>query len=281
MLKENYVLSNGLTIPKLGLGTWQMTEEEAERASLYALKFGYRQIDTAAAYGNEAGVGRAVRACGADREKIFITTKVKAECKSAESARECIENSLRLLGTDYIDLLLIHAPMPWDEICGRSPRPAHRYEEQNVAVWRVIEEYVAAGKVKSAGVSNFENGDLDNILAHCKIKPVVNQVCCHIGNTPRDAIDYNSELGVLIQAYSPNATGRILTDGAIREIADRYGVSVPQLAVRYCLQLGCQPLPKTSNPAHIEENARLDFVISDKDMSELENLGRVRKVRDK
>jgi diketogulonate reductase-like aldo/keto reductase len=281
MFNEFYVLSDGRKIPKIGLGTWQMTDAEAEAATKEAIKIGYRNIDTASVYGNEGGVGRAIAACGVEREKLFITTKVRAEYKTAAQARECIEQSLRLLNTPFIDLLLIHAPMPWDEICGRAPKPDHRYEKQNVEVWKVFEDYYFAGKVKSLGVSNFENADLQNIIDHAKVMPVVNQVRCYIGHTPRNGIDFDKSKGVLVQAYSPNATGRIFNNQAVKEMAAKYGVSIAQLAIRYDLQLGTQPLPKTTNPAHIAENAELDFTISPQDMAYLEGLGTVDKVREK
>jgi diketogulonate reductase-like aldo/keto reductase len=281
MLNEYYTLSNGYKIPKIGLGTWQMPEEEAYNATLSAIKCGYRQIDTASAYENESGVGRAISECGLKREELFITTKVRAEYKSVAAAKECIENSLRFLRTDYIDLLLIHAPMPWDEICGRKPKPAHRYEKENLEVWRVFEEFVRAGKIRSIGVSNFENEDILNILSGCAIAPVVNQVRCCIGNTPRNAIEFDKAHSILVQAYSPNATGRLLSNERVKQFAEKYGVSISQLAVKYDLQLGTQPLPKTANPAHQAEYANLGFTISDEDMAVLESFGTVPKVREK
>jgi diketogulonate reductase-like aldo/keto reductase len=280
-MNKDYLLSNGYKIPQIGLGTWQMTEEEAYNSSLAAIKLGYREIDTAAAYGNEGGVGRALTECGVDRKKLFITTKIKAEYKSGKEARECIENSLKLLNTEYIDLLLIHAPMPWDEICGRAPKPPHRYEKQNVEVWKVMEEYVKAGKVRSIGLSNFENEDILNILEHAEIKPVVNQVRCYAGHTPENAIEFAKNKGILIQAYSPNATGKLFADERVKAMASKYGVTISQLAVKYDLQLGTQPLPKTTNPAHMAEYCKLDFTISNEDMSALIGLGTVAKVREK
>lgn len=281
MLKEDYVLNNGIKIPKLGLGTWQMSEQEAEEATLNALKLGYRQIDTASVYGNEAGVGHGIKKFGAKREELFITTKIRAEIKSAEGAREAIETSLKLLDTDYIDLMLIHAPMPWDEICYRKPRPAHRYEKENAEVWQVMESFYKSGKLRSIGLSNFEVHDILNVLENASVKPAVNQVRCYIGHTPRKAIDFAGEQGILIQAYSPNATGRLLSDDTAIRLAEKYGVTVPQLAIKYDLQLGTQPLPKTTNVLHMKENSELDFEISSTDMQILESLGTVDLVREK
>lgn len=281
MLNEYYTLSNGYKIPKIGLGTWQMTEDEAYNSSLSAIKLGYKQIDTASVYGNEGGVGKAIKDCHIPREQLFITTKVRAECKTVESAKECIENSFDLLKLDYIDLLLIHAPMPWDEICYRKPRPNHRYEKENLQIWHLLEEYVKAGKVKSIGLSNFENEDILNILSGCEIKPVVNQVRCYAGHTPRDGINFAKQHSLLVQAYSPNATGRLLGNEDVKALAEKYKVTIPQLAVKYDLQLGTQPLPKTTNPAHQAEYAKLDFTISAEDMAFLEALGTVSKVRER
>jgi diketogulonate reductase-like aldo/keto reductase len=171
--------------------------------------------------------------------------------------------------------------MPWDEICGRAPKPPHRYEKQNVEVWKVMEEYVKAGKVRSIGLSNFENEDILNILEHAEIKPVVNQVRCYAGHTPENAIEFAKNKGILIQAYSPNATGKLFADERVKAMASKYGVTISQLAVKYDLQLGTQPLPKTTNPAHMAEYCKLDFTISNEDMLALIGLGTVAKVREK
>ena len=281
MIKEDYILNNGVKIPKLGLGTWQMSETEAEDATVNALELGYRQIDTAAAYGNEGGVGRGIKKSGTKREDIFITTKIQAEIKTAEGAEKTIKNSLRLLDTDYIDLMLIHAPMSWDEICYRKPRPSHRYEKENIAVWQVMEKYLESGKLRAIGVSNFEIHDILNIIENTSTKPAVNQVRCHIGHTPRKVIDFAKEQGILVQAYSPNATGRLLADETANRLAKKYGVTIPQLAIKYDLQLGTQPLPKTTNALHMEENCKLNFDISSEDMRILEGLGTTDLVREK
>lgn len=278
---QTYTLKSGKKIPALGLGTWQMSPSEAYAAVKTAVALGYRQIDTAAAYGNETDVGRAVAECGIAREDLFLTTKIPAEIKNAEEAARSIENSLTALDTPYVDLLLIHAPLPWDEICGRAPRPAHRYERENLEVWHIMEDFVRRGKVRAIGLSNFENEDVLNILSEAAIRPDVNQIRCYIGHTPRNAIDFCKQHDILIQAYSPNATGRLLNNGQVQAIAAKYGVSVPQLAIRYDLQLGTQPLPKTTDPAHIAENADLCFTVSDEDMALLESHGTVDKVRER
>ena len=267
-LNENYILSNGVRIPKVGLGTWLIPDNEAAAAVKAAIGLGYRHIDTAQAYGNERGVGEGVRAAGIPREQIFITTKVAAEIKNYESACASIDESLRLLGMEYADLIIIHCPQPWAEFRG-----AKRYFKENKLVWKALEEAYEAGKVKSIGVSNFLVDDLQNILEDCRIKPMVNQILLHIGETPKDVVSFCEEQGILVEAYSPIAHGKALQNTEIAAVAKRYGVTIPQLCIQYTLQLGTVSLPKSSNPEHIQSNAQLDFTISDADMVLLSSIG--------
>jgi len=160
--------------------------------------------------------------------------------------------------------MLIHSPQPWAEF-----REGERYFEGNAEAWRALEEAHNAGKLRAIGVSNFEKADVENLLANCSAAPIVNQVLAHVGNTPFDLIEYSRSKGILLEAYSPVAHGAVLKDAGLQEMARRYGVSVPQLCIRYCLQLGLVPLPKTVNPAHMRDNAAVDFVISDADMDVL------------
>ena len=258
-------LSNGVTIPRLGLGTWLLSDAQAKQAVIDAVRLGYRHIDTAQAYGNEAGVGEGIRACGEPREDLFITTKVAAESKSYETAAASIDESLRKAGLDYYDLIIIHSPQPWMEV----NQSDNRYLVENKAVWRALEDAYAAGKVKAIGVSNFLREDLENLLADCRVKPMVNQILCHISNTPLELIDFCQANDILVEAYSPIAHGAVLGNPQIQAMADKYGVSVAQLCLRYDLQLGTVVLPKTANPAHMENNGALDFIISDEDMAAL------------
>jgi diketogulonate reductase-like aldo/keto reductase len=264
MLDENFTLSNGVNIPKLGFGTWMIPDEDAARAVREAIGIGYRHIDTAQAYANERGVGEAVRVSGVPRDQLFVTTKLAAESKSYADARERINGSLQALRLEHIDLMLIHSPQPWAEFRGGD-----RYFEGNLEAWRALEEGYRAGKLRAIGVSNFERADLDNLSTNGSVAPMVNQVLAHVGNTPFDLIDYARSKGILVEAYSPVAHGAVLEDVMLVEMAGRYGVSVAQLCIRYCLQLGLLPLPKTSNPAHMRDNAAVDFVISDADMDAL------------
>lgn len=224
---------------------------------------GYRHIDTAQAYENERGVGEAIRTSGIERSEIFLTSKVAAEHKTYESASKSIDESLEKLGLDTIDLMIIHAPQPWAEF-----REAN-YDEGNVEAWRALEDAYKTGKVRAIGLSNFNQHDVENILQHATIKPAVNQVLAHISNTPFELIDYCKEKDILIEAYSPVGHGELLKNPELKEMAEKYQVSVPQLAIRYCLDLGLLPLPKSANKAHIQSNGEVDFELSKEDMDRL------------
>ena len=271
MLNETYTLQNGVTIPRLGLGTWMIPDEQAVDAVKAAVSLGYRLIDTAQAYGNERGVGQGVRECGVPRENLFVTTKVAAEHKTYEEAARSIDESLAKTGLDYIDLMIIHSPQPWAEFRGER-----RYFEENRAVWRALEDAYRAGKLRAIGVSNFLRDDLQNLLADCTVRPMVNQILTHITNTPADLIAYCESEGILCEAYSPIAHGEALKNPVIGATAAKYGVSAAQLCVRYVLQLGMVALPKTADPAHMKANAAVDFVLSDDDMAMLRGLEKIK-----
>ncbi|MFL5295806.1 MAG: aldo/keto reductase [Phenylobacterium sp.] len=264
ILQETFTLANGVAIPKLGLGVWMIPDDEVARVVGDALAIGYRHIDTAQAYGNERGVGEGLRASGLPRDEVFVTTKLAAECKRYAEAKDRIDGSLRTLGLDHIDLMLIHSPQPWAEF-----REGGHFFEGNLEAWRALEEAHQAGKLRAIGVSNFERADLDNLLDNGRIAPMVNQVLAHVGNTPFDLIDYARSKGILVEAYSPVAHGALLNNDDVGALAQKYGVSVAQLCIRYCLQLGLIPLPKTTNAAHLRANAAVDFEISDADMETL------------
>lgn len=269
ILQETYSLKNGMTIPKVGFGTWMIDDEAVVQAVKDALEIGYRHIDTAQAYGNERGVGEAIRTSGVDRSEIFLTSKVAAEHKTYEAAANSIDESLEKLGLETIDLMIIHAPQPWDEF-----REAN-YDEGNVAAWQALEDAVKAGKIRAIGLSNFNQHDVENILEHATIKPVVNQILAHISNTPFELIDFCKENDILVEAYSPVGHGELMKNEEIKEIAERYGVSVPQLAIRYCLELGLLPLPKSENKEHIKANGELDFNLSNDDLQLLKKMDRI------
>ena len=268
MLSKTVSLANGVEVPVLGLGTWLMNNDEAAVAVEAALKLGYRHVDTAQAYGNEAGVGRGIAASGIAREDVFVTTKVAAEHKDFESAAASIDASLAAAGLDYFDLVIIHSPQPWAKV----NQSDDRYLEGNREAWRALEEAYAAGKVRAIGVSNFLEADLENILSSCNVKPMVNQVLAHVGNMPSNLVVWCKERGIVVEAYSPVAHGAVLDSPEIVRIAVTYGVSVPQLCIRYCLQLGLIALPKSANSNHMAANADVDFEISTADMDALSAL---------
>ncbi|MEV1007805.1 aldo/keto reductase [Streptomyces sp. NPDC049881] len=265
-LDETFTLSNGVEIPKLGLGTWFIDDDQVADAVRAAVGIGYRNIDTAQAYGNERGVGEGVRTAGVPRDDLFVSTKLAAEIKDYDKAAEAIDGSLEQLGIGHIDLMLIHSPQPWDDFRGGD------YAEGNRAAWRALEEAHQAGRIRSIGVSNFRQRDLDNILRGATVVPHVNQLLVHAGNTPTELLDYCADKQILVEAYSPIAHGAILRNAEVRSMAEKYGVSVAQLCIRYTLQLGMVPLPKTANPEHMRANAEVDFEISGDDMEALRDL---------
>ena len=267
MMNETYTLANGLAIPKLGLGTWLIDDDKVADAVKAAVDGGYRLIDTAQAYGNERGVGEGVRGCGVPREQLFVGSKVAAEHKTYESAARSIDETLTKMGLDYLDPMIIHSPQPWVEV----NQSDNRYVEGNRAAWRALEDAYKAGKVKAIGISNFQIGDIESLLETAEIKPMVNQILLHISNTPLELVDYCQQNGIAVEAYSPIAHGEILHQPDIQAMADKYGVSVPQLCIRYTLQLGTISLPKTANPAHMRTNAAVDFEISAADMETLKH----------
>lgn len=275
ILNETYTLADGTAIPKLGLGTWFIDDDKAAQAVREAVKLGYRLIDTAQAYGNERGVGEGVRTCGLPREQLFVASKVAAELKDYDSAAKSIDETLEKMGLDYLDQIIIHSPQPWTEF-----RVEKRYFEENRAVWRALEDAQAAGKVKVIGVSNFLRDDLENLLSDCRVRPMVNQILLHISNTDKDLVDYCKEQNIQVEAYSPIAHGEALKNPAIAAMAQKYGVTAAQLCIRYVIQLGTVALPKTADPAHMKDNAAVDFVISAADMDALVHMDRIQSYGD-
>jgi diketogulonate reductase-like aldo/keto reductase len=271
ILEETYILGNGLAIPKLGLGTWFIDNDDAAQAVRDAAVLGYRHVDTAQAYGNEAGVGEGIRSCGVPREQMFVTTKLAAEVKSFEEAATAIDESLSTTGLDYLDLMIIHSPQPWEEFGSED-----RYFEGNLDAWRALEAAYDAKQLRAIGLSNFQATDIDNILAACTVPPMVNQVLAHISNTPSQLIEYSQQQGMLVEAYSPLAHGELFKNPRVRDMAEKYDVSLPQLSIRYTLQLGLLPLPKTANPDHMRTNADVDFEITEDDMEALQKIEEIR-----
>jgi diketogulonate reductase-like aldo/keto reductase len=267
-MKSNdfFTLANGVSIPAIGFGTWQIPSGDIAYNSVKeALKAGYRHIDTAQAYGNEASVGQAIVDSGIDRSEIFVTSKLPAEIKSYRTAQIASAMTMKKIGLDYIDLYLIHAPWPWDKI-------GADYTKENIEVWRAMEEFYESGKTRSIGISNFSVKDIDAILENSRIRPMVNQIKLHIGHPQEEIRDHCRRNGILVEGYSPLATGRLLNSKELASMADRYGKSVAQLSIRYVLEKGALPLPKSTHPEYIRQNIDVDFKITADDISSLDTL---------
>jgi diketogulonate reductase-like aldo/keto reductase len=254
-LTEVYTLYNGVKIPKVGYGTWQIPNSEAYQTTLDALSVGYRHIDTAKAYRNEKAVGRAIKDSGLNREDIFVTSKLPAEIKGYDVTLKAFNETMSDLGLEYLDLYLIHAPWPWDKM-GKD------CTKENIESWKAMEVLYKEGKIRSIGVSNFSPKDIQAILDNCEIVPMVNQIRYFIGLTQKETVEFCHKHNILVEAYSPLATGKVFNDQKIKEIADQLGVSVAQLCIRYCIAKGTLPLPKTTHKGRMEENASLEFDIS-------------------
>jgi diketogulonate reductase-like aldo/keto reductase len=266
VLNETYTLSNGVKIPKIGFGTWQIEDgEDAYRSVMLALKNGYRHIDTAQGYQNEESVGRAIRDSKIPREEIFVTSKLESHIKNYEEAKIAFEQTLKNLGFDYLDLFLIHAPWPWSEM-GKD------CSEGNVQAFKAMEELYKEGKIRAIGVSNFSPKELDNILKNNEIVPHVNQIGYFIGLDQKETIEYCKEHHIFIEAYSPLGIGYLLSNEDIQKVAQKYDRSTAQICIKYLLQKGVAPLPKSVHENRIIENASMDFTITEEDMAFLDTI---------
>ncbi|WP_080146768.1 aldo/keto reductase [Marinilactibacillus piezotolerans] len=264
-LTDTYKLKNGVEIPVVGFGTWQSSEEDAEQSVLWALDAGYRHIDTAAAYRNEAGVGRALKKSGLKREEIFVTTKLSNKEHGYEEAKQAIEDSLSKLDCEYIDLYLIHWPNPI--------KYRDNWKEANAESWRAMEEAVEAGKIRALGVSNFHGHHLDALAETAKIEPTLNQILLNPSDMQPEVVQYNKDHGIVSEAYSPLGTGKIFEVEELKELAAKYDKSIAQLVLRWSLQHGFLPLPKSVHEERVRENADIfDFEISEEDMKQIDAL---------
>lgn len=270
MLNEKYKLKNGVLIPKLGLGTWMIDNNSVSEVVTNAINLGYRLIDTAEAYENEEGIGISLSKTDVPREELFVTSKIRAEYKTYEEATKAIDESLKKLGLDYIDLMIIHSPEPWNEFRGDN----HYYKE-NLEVWRALEEAYKDGKVKAIGVSNFLKEDLENIINNCEIVPMVNQILTHITNCDFELIDYCKEHEIVVMGYSPIGHGELLKNEKIINMASKYNVSPSRLCIRYVIELGLVAIPKTSKLEYLKDNANMNFTISDSDMEILNKMDKI------
>jgi diketogulonate reductase-like aldo/keto reductase len=271
ILKHTMTLSNGVVIPLLGFGTWQIKDgEDAYASTLAALTAGYRHIDTAAAYGNEGSVGRAIKDSGIPRKDVFITTKLESHIKNYSQTLIEFEQSRKRLGVAYIDLYLIHAPWPWSEWQSNPD-----YSEGNIAAWKAMETLYREKKIRSIGVSNFEIHHLEKLLKAIDIFPHANQIPLWIGRPQKELRAFCQSKTIAIEAYSPLATGRIFKLELLHTLAKKYGKTPAQIAIRFTVDLGAITLPKSTHPTRIIENGQLDFKLDKADLKqllELENL---------
>lgn len=266
---ERGKLNNGRNIPMIGFGTWQIEEgEKTYNAVTEALNAGYRHIDTAQAYGNEASIGDAIKDSSVVREDIYLTTKVWNTVHTYDETLASIEESMKKLKVDYIDLVLIHWPNP------KAVRENDGWKLRNKEVWRALESLQKDGKIRSIGVSNFMIHHLESLLEEVEVIPAVNQIRLAPGLTQADLVDYCREKKILVQAYSPLGHGTAFNHPVIKEISDHYlGKSAAQVALRWSLDKGFLPLPKSQTPKHIQSNLNIfDFKLSEKDIKVLDQL---------
>ena len=265
---DTYTLNNGVKIPCVAYGTYKAADENGADIIAAAVEEGYRYFDTASFYETEEYVAEAIRRSGLPREDFFIATKLWKEEMGYEEALAAFERSAKRLNTDYIDLYLIH----W-------PRPTLDYQDWkqlDIDTWRALEKLYKEGKVRAIGLSNFLPHHLDNILENCEIKPMVNQIEYHAGYTQEATVQYCKQHDILVQAWSPISRGRIFHDVTLVELAEKYQVSVPKLALRFCIQNGIVPLPKAASRERMRENMNLfDFEISDEDMKRINTIPQV------
>ncbi|MDE4084455.1 aldo/keto reductase [Planococcus maritimus] len=264
-----FTFHNGVEIPTIGFGTWQIPNEEAYAAVTTALENGYTHIDTALAYQNEKNVGKAIRDFNLSREEVFITSKLPAEIKGYEATLAAFEETISNLGVDVLDLYLIHAPWPWDEV-GKD------CTEGNIESWKAMEKLYKDGKIRAIGVSNFSEKDIQALLDSCDIVPMANQIPFYIGRDQASLLQFCKQHNIVVEAYSPLATGQILNNPEIKEMAAKYSVTPAQLCIRYCLEHGTLPLPKSTNKERIVENSQLAFTISPEDVQKLDAFEDVR-----
>ncbi len=261
---KNVILNNGTEIPEIGFGTWQTTEG-VQKTVKEALKAGYKHIDTADIYGNEAEIGEAIEESGIPRKDLYLTTKIWNSNRSAQGVKYSIEQSLKKLKTDYLDLLLIHWPA--------NEKQFDNWKDINAETWKAMEELNKSGVVKTIGVSNFMMPQMKALLETAEVIPAVNQIEFHPGYVQQTVVDYCKEKGITIEAWSPIGSGRLLKDEDLKNIADKYNVSPAILCIQFCLQCGVIVLPKSENPVNIKNNLHFErFVISKSDMSDLKTL---------
>lgn len=261
-MQQVFTLSNGLPIPTLFFGTYKAAEGKNEEIILKAIQSGYRGFDTASFYGTEEYLGAAIRKSGLPREDFFITSKLWKTEMGYQNALTAAEQSLNTLQTDYLDLYLIHWPLPEPD--------CRDWKELDAETWKALEELYQSGKVRAIGLSNFLPHHIENILAHCQIRPMVDQLEFHPGHSQEAAVAYCQARNILVQAWSPLGRQRVLEDPLVCTLAKKYGVSPAQICLKYALQRGVLPLPKASSPERMQQNMDLfSFCLEESDMLQL------------
>ncbi|PWJ50781.1 aldo/keto reductase [Faecalicatena contorta] len=263
-----YTLNNGVKIPCVAFGTFKAAQENNKKVIATAIETGYRYFDTASYYGTETYLGEAIRDSGIPREEFFLTSKMWKDEMGYENTKRAFELSLKTLGTDYLDLYLIHWPLPSPDF--------QEWKQLDLETWRALEELYEGGRVRAIGLSNFLPHHIENILEHCKVRPMVNQIEFHPGYSQEAAVRYCQERGIQVQAWSPLGRMRISEEPLILELAEKYKVSASQVCLRYAIERDVIPLPKSSSPERMRQNQDLfNFKISKADMYRLETLPQI------
>lgn len=265
-MEDTYTLNNGVKIPVIGFGTWQTPDGDVAKQSVEtAINAGFRHIDTAAAYGNEDSVGAGIKASGINRHDLFLTSKLWNADHGYDKTKKAIDRSLEKLDTDYLDLYLIHWPNP--------AAIRDHWQEANAESWQAMEEAVKAGKIRAIGVSNFRKKHLDALMKTAEIKPVVNQIMLNPSDLQPAVTKVNKEYDLLSEAYSPLGTGGMLGNEAVKQVAAAVGKSPAQVLIRWSLQHGFLPLPKSVHAKYIKANTEVfDFTLSPEQMKQLDSL---------
>jgi diketogulonate reductase-like aldo/keto reductase len=263
---DTYKLVNGVEIPCIGFGTWQTPDGDVAVSSVRcAIESGYRHIDTAQVYGNEASVGCGIKESGVSRDKLFITTKLWNTKHSYDLVMSSFEESMKKLGLEYLDLFLIHWPNP---IGFRD-----HWQKANAESWKAMEELYKAGRVRAIGVSNFRQHHIEELLKTATVAPMVNQIRLCPGDTQDAVVDYCRKQGMLLEAYSPLGVGRVFDVPEMKEMAEKYNRSIAQVCIRWSLQRGYLPLPKSVTPSRIADNLKVfDFELSEDDVEKIASL---------
>ena len=264
-MRHTFTLANGVEIPAVGFGTYKAADNTDEAIISEAIRQGYRHLDTAAFYFNEEAVGKAVRESGIPREDFFLTSKVWKDHLGYDSTLQEFESTCKRLGTDYLDLYLIHWPRPSDLNA--------EWRDLDVETWKALEDLYKSKKVRAIGVSNFLPKHLKALLKSAEVVPMIDQIEFHPGWMQPETVSFCEEHGILVEAWSPLGSGKLLSDPALVALAEKYNRSTAQICLRWCLQKGKLPLPKSTTPSRIEENLRLfDFQISKEDSDLIDGL---------